>query len=192
MVFSNFKAQQPALFRFKFDWFQPGYSRDSRTVNLFFLSSPFLSTFVTNLEWFVNFNVLDDESDYCNIQKVVYYILYVTYCMWQSIIWHKGGYDTSFWNIKLFILLKHIVLSSKSKNHKSSHFSCFKRSIFSFLIIIISSASIEIKWSKVHWSVHWSFYPKFPRLKFRISFTHEWDFEPDRRDSFGQKGQGVY
>ena len=31
-------------------------------------------------------HILDDESDECYIQKVVYYILYVTYCMWQSII----------------------------------------------------------------------------------------------------------
>ena len=33
-----------------------------------------------------------------------------------------------------------------------------------------------------------SWYPKFPWLKFRISFTHEWDFEPDRQVSFGQRG----
>ena len=124
------------------------------------------------------------------ILHIICNILYVAkYYMTQRWLWYK------FLKHKTLHIVKTYCSLDKIKNHKSSHFSCFKRSIFSFPIIIISSASIETKWSKVHWSVHWSFwasYPKFPRLKFRISFTHEWDLEPDRQDSFGQKGQGVH
>ena len=67
--------------------------------------------------------------------------------MTQRWLWYK------FLKHKTLHIVKTYCSLDKIKNHKSSHFSCFKRSIFSFLIIIISSASIEFKWSKLHWSV---------------------------------------
>ena len=63
------------------------------------------------------------------------------YYMTQRWLWYK------FLKHKTLHIVKTYCSLDKIKNHKSSHFSCFK-SIFSFLIIIISSASIETKWSK--------------------------------------------
>ena len=87
------------------------------------------------------------------ILHIICNILYVAkYYMTQRWLWYK------FLKHKTLHIVKTYCSFDKIKNHKSSHFSCFKRSIFSFLIIIISSASIETKWSKVHWLVQWSFW----------------------------------
>lgn len=105
------------------------------------------------------------------ILHIICKILYVTsYYMTQRWLWYK------FLKHKTLHIVKTYCSLDKIKNHKSSHFSCFKRSIFSFLIIIISSASIEIingqnstgQWipgltvRRPFWASHDTLFRKFP------------------------------